>query len=777
MIHRFILPKPALHRLLTAILLLAAAAPGRSQSDAAVFPPTGELATHQMPASNHLYQASDNSLFALERFFASYDGGSSWRTFHIGVYDYQPIYGSSLAVAPNFQQERRLWFGYNTGLFIADNGEWSWRGPIPGITTPVRSIAVSPNFAQDRTLFIGSTNLMISTDGGDHWQNINLGFTPDVREVQLSPTFAQDGLVFFTTFDYEFFVLQMSSTRSATHTGINKFDAVYVLDFVISPDLSSDQRIFISTNSGVFRSDDLGNNWSLIPSTGAFSHLFIAPNYPIQTLLLGIEDNTNKLYRSINDGKNWSAVAVGEIVSDLVFSNTFALDQTLKALTYSGLWMSSDAGAAWSKVTPTLPDTDHALENIVLSPKFENDGELFVGPGQAGSGQLFKSSDYGFTLKALDLPEDLKPVFALSGNYPIDQTMFLAFNNHLYKSADSGGSWSALPDLPFYAKSLVVSPQFASDQTILFLSDGNGLHRSSNGGESWQLVSGLPSYISDLELSPEYPTDPTMYAVSGATIFISRNDGATWDYASSPDIIGGFNLELSDAFVHDHTLFAADEGNSDGGIFRSTDGAVTWQQVGFFKGYARTFAISPHFSIDHTLMAASSYGPLYISEDRGDTWFRLYGIPYFPGGYAAAFGAAIGYQDGRLQPFASQDREFYRFSWYPGSPLQLQSVTLWVDSEMSVIPTQQVNLSVENWVRPGFVVSEDLPWLEISPITGTIPSNISFTGDLSSVTLPLDGEFSVNVHWSTNISDTYQIPIQVLTAAQKIHLPVVLTNH
>ena len=83
---------------------------------------------------------------------------------------------------------------------------------------------------------------------------------------------------------------------------------------------------------------------------------------------------------------------------------------------------------------------------------------------------------------------------AISPDYPIDQTIFVAGNNGVYKSTDGGTSWIVVNNgLPSGSQmALAISPNFLNDQTIFVCGSyglNNGIYKSIDGGDSWYGVS------------------------------------------------------------------------------------------------------------------------------------------------------------------------------------------------------------------------------------------------------------------------------------------------
>ena len=125
---------------------------------------------------------------------------------------------------------------------------------------------------------------------------------------------------------------------------------------------------------------------------------------------------------------------------------------------------------------------------------------------------------------------------------------------------------------PIFPWVIVISPDFAVDQTVFFGTRYQGLFRSVDGGVHWSFpsITEKNGWISSLVLSPN--------------------------------------------FLSDKTIFAGRRGE---GIFKSLDGGETWEMVYDQKGGNILVAISPYFKIDKTVFAGSAQG-LVKTTDAGN---------------------------------------------------------------------------------------------------------------------------------------------------------------
>ncbi len=197
------------------------------------------------------------------------------------------------------------------------------------------------------------------------------------------------------------------------------------------------------------------------------------------------------------------------------------------------------------------------------------------------------------------------------------------------------------------------SSDFAANGQIYAFSDHNTLSyghgygiifRSETRGRNWERYGATPPLLKLTAVSPETPSGPVLLGVEEYSdpvdfsqnfrLVRSTSPGTAWTTVWDRSPL--FNqIVFSPAFATDQTVFVAWANSPDGGIWRSTDGGVTWQpaqKIAVHPGNGRvvSLAFSPDFAVDRTLMASviaywdgqiSWSGGVYRSTDGGTTWF------------------------------------------------------------------------------------------------------------------------------------------------------------
>jgi photosystem II stability/assembly factor-like uncharacterized protein len=120
--------------------------------------------------------------------------GTELAMWNFGLLDHEIL---CLAVSPSFVEDRTLYAGAQSGLFMSANGGHSWREvDLPIGYTPVLSLAISPNYQEDGCLYVGTERkgLFHSSDQGGRWQRLGKKeLVAPINAILLSPGYTEEG--------------------------------------------------------------------------------------------------------------------------------------------------------------------------------------------------------------------------------------------------------------------------------------------------------------------------------------------------------------------------------------------------------------------------------------------------------------------------------------------------------------------------------------------------------------------------------------------------------
>jgi photosystem II stability/assembly factor-like uncharacterized protein len=307
-----------------------------------------------------------------------------------------------------------------------------------------------------------------------------------------------------------------------------------------------------------------------------------------------------------HSGWSWSNPSPqGENIADISFSGGtgYAVGG------FGTLLRSTDAGTTWSG----LPST--TVQDLTRVGTAGANG--FVTSGNCA---VRRSTDAGTTLSPIDVGggdtgcgSTVQAVaFADASN-----GLVLFQSGVVLGTADGGATLSRRTPVPGSPTDLVaISP------TTAFATSNNAIYRTVDSGGSWTLVAQTPSPPPSFGVPPgspgrtlrslAFPTADVGYAAGdGGTVMKTIDGGANWTPATSP----GSGLDLTGVRCADASLclFTTASGAS---IVRTPDGGATYTQVTAAASPLRAVA----FASATRAIASGDSGVTVLSDDGGVTW-------------------------------------------------------------------------------------------------------------------------------------------------------------
>lgn len=148
--------------------------------------------------------------------------------------------------------------------------------------------------------------------------------------------------------------------------------------------------------------------------------------------------------------------------------------------------------------------------------------------GMIQNGRMYRTTNGGQTISNLNEPGNG------SGNWvtPFEQdplitnTIYLGYNR-VYKSANSGGSWTAISqNFGNNLDNLKIAP---SDSNIMYASEGGALYRTTDGGATnWTQTANPGGAINSIAIHPTNPNKIAVATTSAAKVRVSEDGGQTW---------------------------------------------------------------------------------------------------------------------------------------------------------------------------------------------------------------------------------------------------------
>lgn len=496
-----------------------------------------------------------------------------------------------------------LWVGAPAGgLWKSEDGGQTWDTrtdslPIIGVS----DILVHPGNSKIMYIALGdgdgkqtvSSGIMKSLDGGETWQPTSL--SPDV-----SDNWRIKKLLFHPSNPEVIFATTNCGIYKTTNGGKDWKEKTpgFFWDIEVSP---TNPSIWLAScwEEGVFRSTDSGENWAKVtaglPSYG-FTRIALAyaPSNPQILYASYARTGTSLetgfqfygLYRSTDGGITWTQ----QSDSPNIFGNTIgktaeynlghwahvlAVSPTNPDVVFCGsvnLWKSTTGGRSWEAIThqhglygTAMVHFDH--HELVFFPGSDN--TLYL----CNDGGLFKSVDSGETWTDLSNGLVIRQIYrlGLSAQNP-DHVIIGSHDNgsDLYS-----GEW--ISAVGGDGMVCLIDPH---NPAVIYCSYQNAhMYRSDNAGQSWTNISvefsGKGAWVTPLVIDP---VNPSILYTGIKRVLKSTNRGNTWEDLSHS--LSGSELTLIVVAPSNPLCIIASDGNN---MFKTNDGGKTWDKIASFR--------------------------------------------------------------------------------------------------------------------------------------------------------------------------------------------------
>ncbi len=321
-------------------------------------------------------------------------------------------------------------------------------------------------------------------------------------------------------------------------------------------------KVFIATGSGgVFKSVNAGNSWTPIfddYETASIGDIAVHQQNP-DLIWVGTGEANNRnsvswgngVYKSNDGGESFvnvgleSTHAIARILTHPDEEDELCVCATGHLWGYSGergLFMTSDGGKNWKKITNGLPDD-----------------------GKTGCTDLIRDPENPKIMYAAMYHRRRMPWHFHSGGE----------NGGIFKSTDGGRNWTkltnGLPAGPTGRIGLAISRSnpkvvmalIEAERSDKLSKPGSGVYRSEDGGKSWKYVNtynNRPFYYSQIRINPI--DDQRVYILT-TRFMVSEDGGKTLRNGSEDEEIhGDFHAMWLDPNNKDRYYMGADKGIS-----------------------------------------------------------------------------------------------------------------------------------------------------------------------------------------------------------------------
>lgn len=420
-------------------------------------------------------------------------------------------------------------------------------------------------------------------------------------------------------------------------------------DVAIDP---TDPDVVYALDPKLFKSTDGGATWRAIAFAGGDEYGRVVQINRHDPATLYVCDNAAGVFKTTDGGETWQPVNKGLFNRNLVL---IGLDEHDPQVLYglgsgkSAVFVSRDAGATWEKAGGALDGItiksfgrgrdDRGFRVTLL--REEDDGgtsEHVCESDRTGRQWFVTQGGRSFMPKHLSIDKDDPNHLELSvadwsGGY------------ELYLTTDGAGTWRIV-DLPSgTGRPAAIAASRSTDGVLYASTRDEEFYFSDDGGETWEFfysaqqdpqgdetaavdelracrlheVPGMDYYRPRMAF---HPSDPDLAYVADRSAGMRKTEdgGKTWTTVNS----GIVAHQIWDIACHPTTpglVYAC--GSS--GIYKSTDGARSWQLISEAQPHTAPIAVHPH---DGNILLAMTYrGVVEISLDAGETWRQIDAIP------------------------------------------------------------------------------------------------------------------------------------------------------
>lgn len=387
--------------------------------------------------------------------------------------------------------------------------------------------------------------------------------------------------------------------------------------------------------SGVHKSIDGGENW--IQKNNGITTRTGYSNDAIPVFVLGLDQNNPEtiwagtqfdsgIYKSTDGAENWVRKTNGIIEDNLVFREISVLNGDSNTVFASGEFPTGNQGAEFEKVKGIIYKTTDGGENwtkiwegdslarwlcingdntdIITTSTgiFDREANNANGVGiikTLDGGQNWVQSNTGITGSLFiggmsDAANSPNTIYIASGN---NADVLQGTFGGIFKSTDFGDTWTQVLSssdqlIPGFRETSFNAVKMApSNNDIVYAASSFAFYKSTDAGVNWTILTG------------------------GGTIFNPKPWGP-------PGISGGFPIEVVIDKTNPDILFAANYG---GGVFKSTDGAQTWNILGTGYTGAIVYKIAVDNQNSNAFLTVGRSGPFKTTNNGMNYEGILYG--------------------------------------------------------------------------------------------------------------------------------------------------------
>jgi len=391
----------------------------------------------------------------------------------------------------------------------------------------------------------------------------------------------------------------------------------------ILTDPTNPQNLFVATKNGqIYRSQSGGDRWEALPlslnPSSLLEAIAINPENS-KELYAGVAEGSGAtiassmggVYKSEDGGANWSLLPTTQDWSVLSLAIHPKNPAVVVAGAMDGVYRSENGGQEWRRISPANHPELKGVVSLALDPQ---DTQIIY----AGTAHLpWRSLDGGVTWHSIHQGMiDDSDVFSLAVDKTDPSRIFASACSGIYRSANRGDQWTKMQGIPGTNRRTHIILQDPVDSRILYAGTTQGLWKSTDGGLTWQKPNPYPYVINCITIHPADHNQ--LYLATDRSGILKSPDGGK---SYLPINEGFINRNISRLLSGDRLYVTSDYDGDFGGVFASQDAGRSWllkaNQPALKGKNVISLAVSP---IDPNTIFAGTYEGLLKSENQGTTW-------------------------------------------------------------------------------------------------------------------------------------------------------------
>ncbi len=396
--------------------------------------------------------------------------------------------------------------------------------------------------------------------------------------------------------------------------------------------------------AGLYKTTNGGTSWTAINGSGATalgcldvrSILVLVITIP-RTLLVSTSClNNSGVYRSTDDGANWTRLGTGSLPADVQFSGIDRFDATNMYLSTGnyGIFKSTDDGATWATANNGLPGNN--VFNVTMSGI---SGTANLLTYVHGSG-MYRSTDSGGTWTPSNGtgPNVLPAGFAALGGVLREsgQTLNIGLDKQgVYRTTDGGLNWVPWGTTANVQEDAQYTRTVAADSSAAgkyYLGTLNGVLKTTDNAQTF-IYSDMPGGGRINAITHDRDASYVAYIAAHFPLRINYIYGDYNSDALFTPLDNGVTGATSDGAVYQDRYSPATPAplyvaTNNRGIFKSTNGGTSFTAINnglpSMIGQINRLAFDPTPSVPESskvlYLGLSEAGGMYKSTDGGANW-------------------------------------------------------------------------------------------------------------------------------------------------------------